>query len=294
MFFNNIFRERALLRRQRQEPLDDRLQITAPHEWLLVTGLGVMFVALLVFGVVGSVERSLSYDAVLVRPGERHTVVAPVTGTVMEVLTEVGATVEPGQTIARVQTPADQQWKSAARRLTELLREDARGAAGASAELLQLLASVTDVGTVGGDIVSLFGGEVVMIDLAPGRPVTAGAPVALVWTATPGPPEVLALAPPDEASRLEAGMAAQVRLAGDGRGAGMLQAQVADVSERPVTPPAWLTALGLSASEGFHQVRVSLVSDDPGPVVADGAIGSLRVVLGRSSFVELLAPGSRD
>ena len=41
MFINRLFREQALARRQRQEPLDDRLQVTAPHEWLLVAGLGV-------------------------------------------------------------------------------------------------------------------------------------------------------------------------------------------------------------------------------------------------------------
>ena len=67
MFFNRLFRERALARRGRQEPLDDRLQVTAPHEWLLVIGLGAMFVALLVYLAVGSVERSLSYEAVVKR-----------------------------------------------------------------------------------------------------------------------------------------------------------------------------------------------------------------------------------
>ncbi len=46
MFINRLFREQALAKRQRQEPLDDRLQVTAPHEWLLVAGLGVMFLAL--------------------------------------------------------------------------------------------------------------------------------------------------------------------------------------------------------------------------------------------------------
>ena len=101
MFINRLFREQALARRRRQEPLDDLLQVTAPHEWLLVAGLGAMFLSLLVYGAVGSVERSLSYDTVVVLPGERYPVPAPVSGTVVEVLAEVGDTVEPGQVIAR-------------------------------------------------------------------------------------------------------------------------------------------------------------------------------------------------
>ena len=109
MFFSGIFRERALASRRRQEPLDDLLKVTAPHEWLLVVGLGIIVAALVVFGVVGSIERSLSYDAVLVHPGQRHTVFAPVSGTVVEVLVEAGDTVEPGEAIARVQTTAHQR-----------------------------------------------------------------------------------------------------------------------------------------------------------------------------------------
>ena len=63
-----MFRERALERRARQEPLDDRLQITAPHEWLMVGGLVLVLVALAVYGVAARVDRSVSYDAALVLP----------------------------------------------------------------------------------------------------------------------------------------------------------------------------------------------------------------------------------
>ena len=298
MFFNRLFREQALARRQRQEPLDDRLQITAPHEWLLVAGLGVVILALLVYGVVGSVERGLSYDVVFVLPGERHPVTAAVSGIVVEVLAEVGDTVEPGQVIARVQTPADQQRESSALRLAELLREAEGQTEGPSAEILQLLLSVANAEAgsglaAGGDVVSLTGGEVMALDLVTGRPVAAGETVALVRTAVPGPPEALALASPDEASRLEAGMEARVSVAAVNREASVLPAEVVAVSERPVTPPEWLGDLGLSASAGSHLVRVSVANVGTEQAVTDGSTGSLRVVLGRSSFLSLLAPGDR-
>lgn len=297
MFFNKIFREQALVRRQRQEPLDDLLKITAPHEWLLVVGLGMMLAALLVYGVVGRVDLSLSYDAVLVHPGERHAVFAPVSGTVVAVLAEAGDTVKPGQAIARVQTTADQQMESASLRLNKLLREEDRPANNASTELLRLLLFVTNAGSGvggGGEVVSLIGGEVMRLDVMLGQPVTAGSPVALVRTPAPGPLEALAFASPHDAVHLAVGMEARVRIAAANPDEGLFPARVVAISERPVTPPEWLTALGLRPPEGTHLLRVSLSDDDPGPAVADGTPVSLRVVLGRRSIIGLLAPGRLD
>ena len=221
-----------------------------------MAGLGVMFVALLVYGAVGSVERSVSYDAVVVLPGERYPVSAPVSGTVVEVLAEVGDTVEPGQAIARVRPPMEQP---------------------------------RDV-----DVVSVAGGEIMTLGLAPGMPVSAGEPVALVRAAASGPPEALALVSSDNAQRIEVGMAARVSVAGGIREASVYPAEVAAVSERAVVPPEWLEGLGVSGPAGSHLVRVPLTDDGIEDVVADGSIGSLRVVLGRSSFLSLLAPGDRS
>lgn len=56
LFHNRMFRERALQRRARQEPLDDRLQVSAPHEWLIVAGLAAMLLVLAAFAVFGGME----------------------------------------------------------------------------------------------------------------------------------------------------------------------------------------------------------------------------------------------
>ena len=294
MFINRLFREQALARRRRQEPLDDRLQVTAPHEWLLVAGLGVVFLALLVYGIVGSVERSLSYDAVVVLPGERYPVSAPVSGTVVEVLAEVGDTVEPGQVIARVRSPLEQQRGSEVSRLLGSLVEELDPNDEDAADLLLLaLASAGDAGgaVAGVDVVSVTGGEIMTLGLAPGMPVSAGEPVALVRAETPGPPEALALVPSGDAGRIEAGITAQVSVAGGNRETSIYPAEVAAVSARAVEPPEWLVGLGMSAPAGSHLVRVRLEDAGVGDAVADGSMGSLRVVLGRSSFLSLLAPG---
>ena len=296
MFINRLFRDQALARHRRQEPLDDRLQVTAPHEWLLVAGLGVMVLALLVYGAVGSFERSLSYDAVVVLPGERYPVSAPVSGTVIEVLAELGNTVEPGQVIARMRPPVEQQRDSEARRLLGSLVEESHRNDEAAADLLLLLLALASDGEVGGsgagvDVVSVAGGEIMTLGLAPGMPVSAGEPVALVRAAASGPPEALALVPSDDAGRIEAGLTAQVSVARGSREASIYPAEVAAVSARAVTPPEWLVGLGMSAPAGSHLVRVQLEDASMGDAIADGSMGSLRVVLGRSSFLSLLAPG---
>ncbi|MGI9311689.1 MAG: hypothetical protein ACR2P7_09220, partial [bacterium] len=90
----------------RQEPLDARLQVTAPHEWMLLAGLGVVTLALLGWGFLGQVDVRLSADAVLVQPGQRHAVVARVAGNIAETLADAGDSVERGQRLARVQSDA--------------------------------------------------------------------------------------------------------------------------------------------------------------------------------------------
>lgn len=293
MYFNRLFRKQALASRQRQEPLDDRLQVTAPHEWLLVAGLGVMFLALLVYGAVGTFERGLSYGAVVVLPGERIPVTAPVSGTVVEVLAEVGDTVEPGQAIARLSLPFELQDSEARRLLGALLGGSARSDEAAADLLLSLSAPASAAGVGGSparvDVASMTGGEIMTLGLSPGMPVRAGEPVALVRIVAQGPREAIALVPRGDAGRIAPGTPAQVYVARADRESEVYAAEVAAVSTPAIAPPDWLLDMGLSAPAGSHLVRVRL--EGVADALADGSMGSLRVVLGQSSFLSLLAPG---
>ena len=56
LFLDRLFRERAMQRRARQEPLDDRLQASAPNEWLIVAGLVAMLLVLTAFAVFGGMD----------------------------------------------------------------------------------------------------------------------------------------------------------------------------------------------------------------------------------------------
>ena len=63
------FRERAIIRNAEPEPLDDRADVTAPREWVVLAGLGLALAALVAWGVFGSVERTVRSDGVLVLSG---------------------------------------------------------------------------------------------------------------------------------------------------------------------------------------------------------------------------------
>ncbi|MYD50013.1 MAG: HlyD family efflux transporter periplasmic adaptor subunit [Dehalococcoidia bacterium] len=295
MLINRMFRERALRRRGRQEPLDDRLQITAPHEWLIVAGLCVMVLAVMAFSVFGRVERTVSVEAALVLPGERHYLVAPASGTVEDVFVAVTDTIAPGQPVARIRPSDAQHWESVIVGVINGLEKGDQLEEEARIELLQalLVAGSAASSTAQMEVASPYGGEVIALNLAPGQAVDGGASVGLVRAASTSGPEVVALVAPSDAATLSAGMEARVSFGGpDDGGRQVFQGRVAEVSARPSTPPKWLADQGLAILQQAHLLRVALAGNEPDVLPADGAVASLRIVLGRESLVSLLASGS--
>ena len=278
MHFQTVFREKALARRAEREAIDARLQVTAPHEWLLVSGLGVVLVALAAYGLIGRVERSLSVEAVLVQPGERVAVVAGLPGVVADVLSEVGDTVEQGQSIARVRAPV------------------LRALAAPRSETAQRGAddfTTRDMLTTH-DIAAPHDGELVTLALAAGQRVAAGDLAARIRTASAGPVEAIAFVTRDQALQLAPGMQAQMRLVVPGTGAPQaLPARVERVSPRVAPPAPWLTEFGIEPPVRAHLLRATLTDPEPPPVI-DGATGTLRIVLGHRSFASLLFGNGGD
>ena len=301
MQFQTVFREKALARRAERDAIDARLQVTAPHEWLLVSGLGVALAMLLAYGLIGRAERSLSVEAVLVQPGERVDVVAGMGGVVVEVLSEVGAAVARGQSIARVQAPEAQRWDAIMQRLGESLENLDAPPDPAAAQGLRALADprsetaqrgVDDFTTH--DIVAPHDGELVTLTLAAGQRVAAGDLAARIRTASAGPVEAIGFVTRDEALQLAPGMEAQVRLVVPGTGAPrILSARVERVPPRAAPPAPWLTELGLEPPVRAHLLRATLTDPEPPPVI-DGAAGTLRIVLGHRSFASLIFGNGGD
>ena len=268
------------------------MQVTAPHEWLILAGLAVIIAALIAFVLLGRVDRTVAIEGVLVLPGERHYVVAPVSGTVTEVLVGETDTVAKGQPVAYVQTLAAQHRESVIVEIINTLENKGQLSAGAREELLLTLLSAGWTTEPLTEIASPGDGKVVSLDLVDGQSVSAGDSVGFVRQESNDPPEVVAFISPVDAALLEAGMEASVSIAGSQDSpARVFQGQVADVSRRADQPPRWLLERGLTIPPEPHFLRVTPAEAWPG-IPADGANVSLRVVLGRETLASLLAPGS--
>ena len=74
--FDNPFLEGAASSRNKRQQLDHLLRITAPHERIILAGIGVVLLALMAWALFGSIVRSVTIDGVLIEPGLRHEVVS--------------------------------------------------------------------------------------------------------------------------------------------------------------------------------------------------------------------------
>ena len=299
-FYNKVFREEAVARRARPEPLDERLQVTAPHEWMALAGLALLLLAFLAWGALGSVERGLVMKTVLVQPGERHAVVSPVSGIVVETLAESGELLDAGQAIARVRLPEAARETRITRRIVDAVEDGAGHAEGAAAALREALfeAARNELEAVellaGETIVAPGAGTLEARGLVPGRALRAGETIARIRSVRDGPEggwQALAFVSPRDARKLDAGMAAEVKVALPGAtGTSTLEARVLEVSLQPVAVPEWLGDLGLSTLVPSHLVRLVL-NDPPRLPLADATDGVARIVLGKQSPAALLLAG---
>lgn len=275
LIFRTPFSETALARRAEREATDARLQVTAPHEWLLVSGLGLALAALLVYGLLGRVESSISFDTVLVQPGERVDVVVGVSGVVVEMLSQVGETVEQDQPIALIRVPEPERRGLDAARLGGTAEDSDHSQSG-------------EGGFVSRSILAPQGGEIAMLALVAGQRVEANELAARIRVQSSGPQEALAFVTSEQAARLAPGLSAQVSLDIPISGATqMLPARIVSVSPRAAPLPRWTLELGIDPPPRAHLVRAALMESER-ITLGDGIGGTLRIALGDRPLISLL------
>lgn len=119
--FDNPFLEGAASSRNKRQQLDHLLRITAPHERIILAGIGVVLLALMAWALFGSIVRSVTIDGVLIEPGLRHEVVSTEPGYLVEFLVVPGDRVEAGDPIARQSVPELVRETAALRDRVEML-----------------------------------------------------------------------------------------------------------------------------------------------------------------------------
>lgn len=262
------------MRNAEPESIDAPLQTTAPHEWLVATGLVLSLVLVLAWSTLGRIEVNLRTEGVLVQPGERIRIVSAAPGRVLEMLVRPGAEVAAGAPVARL-APAGLEMRlrvAAAREalLADLVDESGAGAgpalvaalAGARAERIELVA----LETTGSTVVSTGAGEITALRVAVGDAVDAGAAISELRLHATGPLEAIAFLAAGQAQEVRPGMAARVLVApAAGAEPRALRGEVVSVTERG-TLPWWLNATTLgeqwSSARRGRLVRISIAGGE--------------------------------
>ena len=296
---NELFRDNAVARAAQPEPIDHPLRVTAPHEWFLMVGLVLALLGGLVWAALADAERTLAGSGALVRSGERYEVTATVPGTVVEILADVGDTVEAGQAIVRLRLP-ELDWRlRAARARVRLLGADAARDAAVSggrlsAELAVARAELAELAALeaaGSVIPSPRAGKIAARHVGVGQAVTPGGQVTEILTGS-GRAEAVMVLGHVQWRRLANGMEARVAVAlPDSPHPRILPARITGITSLPDRLPPWLSRFGLSFAQPEDKrgylVRLTLAADLPR--IPDGLPCEVEIVLARHSVLGLLA-----
>ncbi len=292
--FSSPFRRQALASKNQRQQLDHLLRVTAPHERIILTGIGLLLLTLVTWVFFGSVVRDVTIDGVLVAPGARYDIVATEPGHLAEFLVAPGDRVEAGDPIARQTVPEIARETAALRDRIELLEAEIGPAAGGSNLLSRLAAARVALlqlevrRSTRERIVSEIAGEVTALRSAPGDYLSAGSAVAQVRDSRERAPRAVLQVAPRVAQRIQPGMRASVDVATPDGGTRRLPGRVAAVSAGPL--PEWLAELGPALAEPGRRVDVVL-HDTAVLSLPDGTPSRVRIVLGRQSPAALFDVG---
>ena len=288
---NNWLLDETAATRNKRNQLDHLLRIAAPHERIILTGIGLIVLALVVWASFGSIVRSVTTDGVLVKPGVRYEVITTEIGHLVNNLVVSGDRVEVGDPIARQTVPELDREIVALRDRMELLGAEIRQSGGDSSTLHSLMAS-TEVALLQMEarrstrelIVSQVWGEVMALNFVPGEYLPVGAAVAQIRDADRQQLQAVLQVEPQVAQRIQPGMLASVEAVMPGGEKRRLNGEVASVTAGPL--PNWLVALQPSVVDFAHRIDVVLhqASDLSIP---DGNPCQIRIVLGRYPFTSL-------
>ena len=293
--FRKEFLEKALASKDQRQQLDHLLRVTAPHERMLLAGIGAMLVVLVAWGFLGSITLGLTLDGILIEPGDRYEVMAAESGHLVEVLVAPGDRIGAGDPVARQTTPELDREAAALRERLELLETEIRQAGGRGAGV-RSLQDTTQAALLEAEarrnarevIVAQMAGDVMALRSTAGDYLPAGSAVAQVRAADDAPLQAVLRIAAHTANRLQTGMRAIVEVETSDGAVREWQGEVASVTPGPL--PDWLAAVPPAVSEFLYRVDVVL-HDASDLSVPDGTACRVRIVLGRQPPVSVLVLG---
>ncbi len=283
--FNNPFREEAAASRNQRQQLDHLLRVTAPHERIILAGIGAVLLAVAGWMLLGSIERSLVLDGFLIAPGVRHDIVANEHGHLVEILVAPGDWVEAGVTVARQSVPSLERETETLRDRVDLL-ETELAKAGGSRDGMQTLLAESRVALLqmearqdaGESIVSPVAGEIMTVQRVPGEFMRGGATIAQLRTDNAESLTGVLRVEQQVAERIRPGMQAEIEVVTPDGEKRRLAGEVADVAPGPLPP--WLADLPPRVAGSLYRIDLDL--DRAANLAApDGAPCRVRILIGR-------------
>lgn len=287
--FNNLFLDDAAANRNKRQQLDHLLRIAAPHERVILGGIGVALFALVVWVSFGSIERSVTVDGVLLKPGGRYEIVSVEPGHLVKFLVAVGDKVEEGEGVARQTVPELEREMIALRDQIEILKAGIRQLGGNGTHSLltsaqEALLQMEARRTVKEVIVSHVSGEVMALEAAPGDYLPAGSAVVQLRSQEDRPHQAVLQVAPRMAKRLRVGMPASVEVMMPDGTTHQVDGEIISVTSGPL--PHWLATFRPEGVDYAHRIDIALHSE-PGLVPPDGTPCRVNIVLGQHSLVTL-------
>jgi HlyD family secretion protein len=100
-----LYRKAAVDKLASPEQLDVMMQVTSPKGWLALVTVGGILVGVVFWSVFGSIPTRIEAEGILIRGGSLRELEATGQGELVELTIAVNDTVEPGQTIGRIDLP---------------------------------------------------------------------------------------------------------------------------------------------------------------------------------------------
>lgn len=289
--FGNPFLDQAASSRNKYQQLDHLLRVTAPHERMILAGIGSVMLALVAWALFGSIVRSVTIEGVLIEPGTRHELVSGEPGYLEAFLVVPGDHVGVGDPIARQSVPELDGEIAALRDRVEVLKSELRQVdregsglpsllAAAQVALLQMEArrSAREL------IVSPVAGKITALRSDPGEYLPAGGAVAQLRETEDQPLQAVLQVAPHMAKRIQPGMRASVEIMMPDDAQRQFDGDVSSVTPGPL--PNWLATLRPAVPNATHRVDVVLdhASDLSLPDVTPCRV---RIALGQQPLTAL-------
>ena len=258
---NHVFRKVAVERLSSPEQLDNLVRVTSPRGWLMLTGVGLLIVAALYWGIFGTMTVKADGPGVLIRPGGLKTVHASAAGAISDIRVVENDTVTQGEVIGRMEQPELlEQIKQTKLAISNLEGAAAQDRAGRVAELKSLKQQLEQQ-QLGYEystrVISPYTGKVKEVLVKTGNYIGDGSDIIRLETYGVQTDELIAVlyVPVSQGRQLLPGMEVRVSPGSINREEfGSLVGQVVSVSEFPVTVQGMMSTLG---NEGLVQQMAS-------------------------------------